>query len=288
MAKTATSVKKALADNKVTGREARTLKSSGVTAAQVRSAATTAGAAVNNRASQVYGGRVKQQSAAPSWQSNEIGRYATGGDVYGRANTEGVFDGAAWMRARNVGGFSDQQIRDYLASGNAGVTIGRRPQMVLDNWATENPEAYNRFANGPMETFSMPGRVLFNPMGEQNIGLGRGGLQDFGITWYSTQGNANDSYRNVPMNNMNLEKDVFENNYYIKTPEGMNRIFMGESPVPTRYFGDPRTGTPSSAPGSVPYGYNNYSSPNALTYQKNMDYRGSWMPKATGVNVGAM
>lgn len=287
MAKKSQTLKKALSDNKVSGREARALKSSGVRAGQVRSAAAAAGASVSNRASQAYGGRVSKQAAAPSWQRNSIGQYATGGDVYGRANTEGVFDGAAWMRARNVGGFTDQQIRDYLSSGTAGVTIGRRPQMVLDNWATENPMAYNNFANGPAAQYSMPGRVMFNPLGEQNMGLGTGGLQDLGISWYSTQGNQNQNFANAPMGNMAGEQNLLENNYYIRTPEGMNRIFMGESPVPSRYMGDPKTAAPSSAAGSVPYGYNSFSSPSALTYQNNMNYRGSWMPKATGVNVGA-
>lgn len=287
MAKKKSALRKALSDNKISGREARNLKSSGVKASQVRAAAQSSGARVSNNASKAYGGRVQQRAATPSWQSNSIGRYATGGDVYGRSNTEGVFDGAAWMRARNVGGFSDQQIRDYLSSGNAGVSIGRRPQMVLDNWATENPMAYNNFANGSAAQFSMPGRVMFNPLGEQNMGLGRGGLQDLGISWYSTQGNQGESFANAPMNNMGGEANLLENNYYIRTPEGMNRIMMGESPVPTRYMGDPTTGRPSSAAGSQPFGYNALTSPAASAYQSRMNYRGSWMPKATTLNTGA-
>jgi hypothetical protein len=204
-----------------------------------------------------------------SWQSSEIGKYATGGEVYGGSLGPGVFDAASWMRARNVGGFSDEQIKDYLAKGDTGLYIGNRPQAVIDNWATENPKQYTQYVDPTGENKFEPARVLFNPLGSTNLGIGRGGLQDKGISWYTSS--------NLPSNNQTGEMNVLENSYFMNTPEGMSRVFEGESPVPTRFMGDPKTGQPSSAPGSIPFGYDQFTSPAAKKYLESLQYKGSWL-----------
>ena len=63
----------------------------------------------------------------------------------------------------------------------------------------------------------------------------------------------------------------------MNTPEGMARVFEGESPVPTRYMGDPTTGQPSSAPGSIAFGYDKFTSPAAKKYLESLQYKGSWL-----------
>lgn len=236
------------------------------------------------------GGRQKQQRTQPaaqpaqnlSWQTSDIGKYATGGEQYGGSLGPGVFDAAAWMRARNVGGFTDEQIKDYLAKGDTGLYIGKRPQAVIENWATENPQTTQAFSGG---TPGSLGRVIFNPLGETNMGIGKGGLQDKGISWYSVMGDETDWSQPgaLPMQNISgkgtpylSEADIIENQYFMKTPEGMARVFQGESPVPTRYMGNPETSQPSSEPGSVPFGYGKYTSPAASKYLQSLQYKGSW------------
>jgi len=128
--------------------------------------------------------------------------------------------------------------------------------MVLDNWERENPDQYNQFANGPAAQYSTPGRVLFNPEGEKNIGLGRGGLQDYGITWYSTQGSADNDLSKAPYD-PKIALNVLLNGKYLQTEQGMARAMAGESPVPYRYMGD-KEGNPSSE-GTYAYGYERFS-----------------------------
>lgn len=232
-------------------------------------------------------GQAKQaRAAAPdlSWQTSDIGKYASGGEKYGGQFGAGVFDAAAWMRARNTGGFSDEQIKQYLEQKPSGLYIGARPQAVIENWATENPETYRSYTQGPNAPFSMPGRVLFNPLGEQNIGLGTGGLQDRGISWYSAQGSRENDLSKSPMSNIQMtaqspyvgEADILEAGAAMKTPEGMARMFEGESPISARYMGNPETKAPSSAPGSVPFGYGSFSSAAAKKYLQDLQYQGSW------------
>lgn len=228
------------------------------------------------------------QQASNNWQDNPILRFASGRDrnadynqLLSSRNLMGAFDGAAWARAQ-AAGYSDDEIRAALESYRQGpqgsLMIGVRPEAVLNNWQNMNPELYRQFAQGPAAQFSAPGQVLFNPLGETNIGLGRGGLQDRGITWYSTQGNADNdlSQGNMPVS---TARNVLESGYYLNTPEGRQRMMIGESPVPGRYMGDPKTGRPSSAPGSRPFGYNAFTSPSAQAYQANLGYQGSWMPQ---------
>lgn len=223
-----------------------------------------------------------------SWQNNPILQFASGRDrdaaynqLLSSRNMMGAFDGAAWARAQ-AAGYSDDEIRaaleNYRQGPQGSLMIGVRPEAVLNDWQNMNPELYRQFTQGPAAQYSAPGQVLFNPMGESNIGLGRGGLQDRGITWYSTQGNADNdlSQGNMPVA---TARNVLESGYYLNTPEGLQRMMIGESPVPSRYMGDPRTGQPSSLPGSRPFGYNTFVSPSAQAYQANLGYRGSWMPQ---------
>lgn len=210
------------------------------------------------------------QNTFPQNFQGTPGQFATPGNVYGQAPGQAVFDGASWQRAQ-AGGFSDQQIRDYLMQGNPNLQVGRRPQMVLDNWANENPESYRQYAQGPAAQYSTPGRVLFNPEGEKNIGLGRGGLQDFGISWYSVQGSPENDLSQAPYNPQ-VALDILENGRYLQTAEGMQRAMNGESPVPTRYMGNEQ-GMPTDG-GQYAYGYNNYTSPGAQRYAQNANYQG--------------
>lgn len=228
--------------------------------------------------------QTRQPAPDLSWQTSDIGKYASGGEKYGGQFGPGVFDAAAWMRARNVGGFTDTQIKEYLEQKPSGLFIGARPQAVIENWATENPETYRSYTQGPNAPFSMPGRVLFNPLGEQNIGLGTGGLQDRGISWYSAQGSREQDLSQAPMSNMQMtarspyvgEADILEAGAAMQMPEGIARMFEGESPISSRYLGNPETKAPSSAPGSVPFGYGSFSSAAAKKYLQDLQYQGSW------------
>ena len=178
-----------------------------------------------------------------------------------------AFTGDSWHQMQ-AAGFSDQQIRDsIIAAQQQGMQVGERPQMVLDNWANENPDKYREFAQGPAAPYSSPGRVLFNPEGKRNIGLGRGGLQDAGITWYSTQGNPEGDLSNAPFDPQ-IPLDILENGKYLQSQFGMQRAMDGESPVPHRYMGDDK-GTPTNG-GQYAYGYNNYSSEGAQAYMQNL------------------
>jgi hypothetical protein len=236
-----------------------------------------------NKASTRTANRVAQ--AANSWQSNDILKYASGRDrnadynnLLTSQNKMGAFDGAAWGRAQ-AAGYSDQQIRDALEGfrgskdyGNSSLMIGVRPMAVLDNWQNDNPESYRAYTQGPNAQFSTPGRVMFNPAGESNIGLGRGGLQDRGVTWYSTQGNQDNDLSNSPYT-PDVARNILENGYYAQTPQGVDRIMQGESAVPTRWTNNGQD--PTKKLGSQ--GYDQFTSPWMSAFNTNMGYKGSWL-----------
>jgi len=289
-------VRRAAADGRVTRQESRQIRRAGGGSSAVKQARTQASRPAAQRQTATRqvtrkSGSSKQTQRqtqqANSWQANPILQLASGAsrnqdyaNLLASRGMTGAFDAASWARAQ-AAGFSDTEIRNALEAYRQGpqgsLMIGVRPEAVLNDWQNMNPEAYRQFAQGPAAQFSAPGQVLFNPLGETNVGMGRGGLQDRGITWYSTQGNQdNDLSRgNMPVS---TAMNTLESGYYLNTPEGRQRMMIGESPVPTRYMGDPRTGRPSSMPGSTPFGYNTFTSPSALAYQANLGYRGSWMP----------
>lgn len=306
-------VKKALADGKLTRAEARDLRPAQLERAQERVAASPdtlrIGTGAQNYISTVMpkpsgggggantgggagsgvntagGGSNQQAAASNAWQQNDILKYASGKDRDANYNTlltnsgmEGAFDGAAWSRAQ-AAGFSDQQIYDALSQydGKGSLMIGTRVKGVMDNWVNDNPNSYRAFANGAVQSTSQPGTVTFNPLGV-NIGLGTGGLQDVGVSWSSKQGYGGDDfsqYQSTPTDRANM----LDSGFYMKTPEGYNRVINGEAPQPYRYMGD-KMGNPDSE-GGIAYGYDQFQSPAAQAYLNNLNYKGSWMmPRA--------
>jgi hypothetical protein len=205
-------------------------------------------------------------------------------DLLTANNQLGAFDGQSWARAQNAG-FSDTEIATaldkYIQSGDKSMMIGKRPMSVLDNWQNDNPRSYNEYANGYMAPFSANAQVMFNPLGGVNTGLGSGGQQDQGITWYSTQGNENNDLSGSLMP-ATTAANLLENGYYQRTPEGFNRMMQGESAVPGRYIGD-KEGRPDQY-GGYTYGYDTFTSAPAQQYMNNLNYAADWnsfMPKST-------
>lgn len=114
-------VSRATQDNKVTKNERRDIRqavrSSGGTKKQAKSAV-----------------KSTKQTVSNNYRNNSIGQFARTADTYGMGTADqGVFSGASWNQARDAG-FTDDQIRNYLASGNTGLMIGTRVQDVLDNY----------------------------------------------------------------------------------------------------------------------------------------------------------
>lgn len=288
-------VRRAAADGRVTRQERRQIRRAGGGTSAVKQARTQASRPAAQRQTSTRqvtrksGGSKqtqRQTQQANSWQANPILQMASGAsrnqdyaNLLASRGMTGAFDAASWARAQ-AAGFSDTEIRNALEAYRQGpqgsLMIGVRPEMVLNNWQGENPETVRAQTMGPVAGTSEPSRLVFNPLGEQPMGIGRGGNQDRGIGWFGAMGYGEDMSQLAvtPQRVMN----VLENSYYLNTPEGRQRMMIGESPVPTRYMGDPRTGRPSSMPGSTPFGYNTFTSPSALAYQANLGYRGSWMP----------
>lgn len=289
-------VRNAAADGRVTRQESRQIRRAGGGSSAVKQARTQASRPAAQRQTATRqvtrkSGSSKQTQRqtqqANSWQANPILQLASGAsrnqdyaNLLASRGMTGAFDAASWARAQNAG-FSDTEIRNALEAYRQGpqgsLMIGVRPEMVLNNWQGENPETVRAQTMGPVAATSTPSRLVFNPLGATNIaGRPGGGNQDLGIGWYTKMGYGEDLSQN-PFSATDT-MNVLENAYYMGTPEGRQRMMIGESPVPTRYMGDPRTGRPSSMPGSTPFGYNTFTSPSALAYQANLGYRGSWMP----------
>jgi hypothetical protein len=288
-------VRQAASDGNISRQEVRQLTNSGATERQINNVASRNDATVQRQqvnlmpsprqASSGAGGG--QGSVNAGFASDPILAFASGRDRSPEYNTLlssnnqlGAFDGASWARAQNAG-YSDQQIADslnkYIDSGDKSLMIGKRPMSVLANWQNDNPNSYRDYAHGPAAEYSSPAQVMFNPLGEINIGLGRGGQQDQGITWYSTQGSAeNDLSKSLMPKETAL--NTLENGYYQQTADGFNRMMQGESAAPNRYIGD-MEGRPDQY-GGYTYGYDTFNSPAAQQYNNNLNYSANWsMPK---------
>jgi hypothetical protein len=118
-------VSRATADNKVTRSERR----------DIRQAVRSSGGSKKQAKATVKSAKQTARTAASNnYQNNSIGQFARTADTYGMGSAnQGVFSGASWNQARDAG-FTDDQIRDYLAGGNTGLMIGKRVQDVLDNY----------------------------------------------------------------------------------------------------------------------------------------------------------
>ena len=157
-------VSRATKDNKVTKTERRDIRqavrNSGGTKAQAKSAAKGAKTTVSN-----------------NFKNNAIGQYARSADTYGMGTADqGVFSGASWNQAK-AAGFTDQQIRGYLAGGNTGLMIGGRVQEALNNWdsmsspAPNMPAGYDPRGEGKEIAPSTASRpdVFFSPVNLEGI-----------------------------------------------------------------------------------------------------------------------
>lgn len=121
-------------------------------------------------------GNVK--AASSDFRNNEIGQYARTADMYGMGTADqGVFSGASYNQAK-AAGFTDQQIRDYLSSGNTGLMIGNRVQELLNNWdqyykspVPDMPEGYDPRGEGrtiPASAASKPD-IFFSPVNLEGV-----------------------------------------------------------------------------------------------------------------------
>lgn len=160
-------VSRATKDNKVSKSERRDIRqavrSSGGSRRQAKSAVKTAKKSV--------------KAAVNDFRSNDIGKFARTADTYGMGTADqGVFSGASWNQAK-AAGFTDQQIRDYLAGGNTGLMIGGRVQNTLDNWdsmtspAPDMPAGYDPRGEGKEIAPSTASRpdVFFSPVNLEGI-----------------------------------------------------------------------------------------------------------------------